>query len=228
MEQFKIVFVVKGECLIARDTDSDTRAVGTKWIDLTLHLREQAWRFAPRMLKQRTKIKIIARDLSKLGGALRRTLFFAGIQTEVAFRDSNARVSGNATEERRRCYFSNRDLQHAIVVGTRNTVQNGSGKTQLRVETFETFKNCCNTARAVRRIENQHHWKIQKLGNFRCAAFVGPATDAVIEPHHAFNDGDIGSMGSALENSAVGFAVQHPGIDVAGGASANGAVVTCI
>src|SRR5215472_3179357 len=100
------------------------------------------------------------RDFSELGEALRRRLFFDGVESEVAFRNSNAGVSRNATKERGRGYFSNRGFQHVIVVAARNTVQYDSGKTQLRLETFEAFNNGCDAACAVRRIENQHNRKV--------------------------------------------------------------------
>src|SRR5580704_1098283 len=172
---------------------------------------------------------MLSRDLRECCGKCpaRRSLF-DGLKSEMAFGDGERRVSGNAAEKRRCRYLANRSLQHAIVIATGNPVQDDSGKAQFPIEAFKSLDYRGNAARAVGRIENQHNRKVQQFRYLGRAAFLASAAHAVIEPHHAFNDGDIGIAGSTLEDSAVRIAVQQPAVEITSGPSAQCAVVAWV
>ena len=66
-----------------------------------------------------------------------------------------------------------------------------SGNPDRRTPFGKSFHQRRNGAGKTARIDGKQNGKIKKRGDFRAASGGRVRTDAVIEPHHAFDDGDI-------------------------------------
>jgi hypothetical protein len=84
-----------------------------------------------------------------------------------------------------------------------------------RIKHLKSQNHRSDTPRTFPRINNQHDWQLEQLGDL-CATtnFRAPAL-AVEQPHHAFSNDNVGAPRPVPQDTSVGLSPQHPRIKVA-------------
>ena len=87
---------------------------------------------------------------------------------------------------------------------------------QLRIETLEAQHDGRGTPRLARRVDHEHHGRIEPLRDLGRRAVLARAVDAVEAAHHALDHDEVGVDAVAGDGCAHRIATAHPPVEIVG------------
>ena len=96
-----------------------------------------------------------------------------------------------------------------------DAVDEHARQTHGRIEIAIAERHRADAARGPGSVDDQQHRRRQELRDLGGAAAVAVVADAVVEAHHAFDDGDVGIRGGADEQITHPLRRHQPGVEVA-------------
>ena len=151
--------------------------------------------------------------------------FHGGNEAEMAFRLGQVVAAGEPADDGEAGGGFNLGLAEFQVAGAAHAVEDDAGDAEGRVKLLVAEDFGGHAAGDLAGVGNQDDGGVQELGEFGGGAVLVQGGVAVVEAHYAFDDGEVGAGGGAVEQFDGHRVGQQPGVQVAGGYAAGEAVV---